>query len=240
MITFLNVAANNRASTVFSAFLPATERFGVPSRVRCDHGGENMEVAAFMIMYRGENRGSCITGKSVHNQRIERLWRDLFQGCTGTYHALFFHLEHEGVLSPDDPIHLWCLQYVFIPRLQRDVNRFQDGWNQHRMRSVRGKSPHQLYVSGILQNASRGQRGVDDLFFEPVADEADDVENFGIDFDEPAPEEDADRVMSSIECPLTPDQLIRLQEQVQPLVESVDGFGIDLFLNAVSFCTGTE
>ena len=89
-------------------------------------------------------------------------------------------------------------------------------------------SPHQLYVSGILQNASRGHRGVDDLFFELVADEADDVENFGIDFDEPAPEEDADRVMSSIECPLTPDQLIRLQEQFQPLTESVDGFGIDV------------
>ena len=241
MIVFLNVAANNRASTVFSAFLPATERFGVPSRVRCDHGGENMEVAAFMIMYRWENRGGCITGKSVHNQRIERLWRDLFPGCTGTYHVLFFHLEREGVLNPDNPVHTWCLQYVFIPRIQRDVNRFQDGWNEHRMRSVRGKSPKQLYVSGILQNVNRGQRGVDDLFFQPVPDEANDVENLGIDWDDPVPEEeDADRVMSSIECPLTPDQLAHLQEEISPLAETVDGFGIDLYLKTVSFCTDIE
>ena len=75
----------------------------------------------------------------------------------------------------------------------------------------------------ILQNASRGHIGDDYLCLEPVAD---DVENF--DFDEPAPEEDADRVMSSIEYPLTPDQLTRLQEQFQPLVEFVDGFGIDV------------
>ena len=87
------------------------------------------------------------------------------------------------------------------------------------MRSVRG-----------MQNVNRSQRGVDVLFFEPVADEADDVENFGIDFEEPAPKEvEADRVMSSIECPPTPGQLTRLQEQVDPLAESVDGFGIDLF-----------
>ena len=239
MVVYLNVSTNNRASTVFSAFLPATERFGVPSRVRCDHGGENMEVAAFMIMYRGENRGSCITGKSVHNQRIERLWRDLFQGCTSTSHALFSHLEHEGVLNPDDPVHIWCLQYVFLPRIQRDVIRFQDGWNEHRMRSVRGMSPKQLYVSGVLQNDNRGQRGIDDLFFEPVSADAADVQvdDFGIDWDEPAPEdEDADRTMSSIESPLTADQHAKLQEQVQPLSDSADGFGIDLYLKAVSFC----
>ena len=86
-------------------------------------------------------------------------------------------------------------------------------------------SPYQLYVCSILQNASRGHIGDDYLCLEPVADN---VENFGIDFDESA-HEDADRVMSSIECPLTPDQLIRLQDQFQSLAESVHGFGIDVF-----------
>ena len=106
------------------------------------------------------------------------------------------------------------------------------------MRSVKGMSPYQLYISGILQNASRGHRGVDDLFFEPVADEADDVENCDIDFDEPAPEEDADRVMSSIESLLLLISLFVSKNSFNHW-QSL-GFCIYVSLNAVSFCTLTE
>lgn len=238
LITFMNVSTNNRAQTVFDTFMTATQRYGVPSRVRCDHGVENLDVAAFMITYRGENRGSCITGKSVHNQRIERLWRDLYQGCTCTYYALFSHLESEGLLDQDNPLHLWSLHYIFIPRIQRDLERFTEGWNQHRLRSVHGKSPIQLYISGILENRNRGQSGVDDLFFEPSADDDVDVDNHGIDMDEPvAEEEEADPVMSSVDCPITPVQLSVLQGEVSPLGESHDQFGMDLYIKTVEFCS---
>ena len=51
---------------------------GVPSFVCSDKGGENINVYYFMIMHRGEGLGSHIAGASVHNQRIERLWRDVY------------------------------------------------------------------------------------------------------------------------------------------------------------------
>lgn len=51
-----------------------------------------MLVFDYMIAHRGSNRGSMITGKSTHNQRIEGLWRDVFEGVLCLYyHFLLFY-----------------------------------------------------------------------------------------------------------------------------------------------------
>ena len=72
LITYLQVATNNRASTVLSAFLNAVDEFSLPSRVLSDRGGENVLVASYMLSHaqRGPDRGSIITGRSTHNQHI--------------------------------------------------------------------------------------------------------------------------------------------------------------------------
>ncbi|KAJ8314463.1 hypothetical protein KUTeg_006613, partial [Tegillarca granosa] len=41
-----------------------------------DRGSENVLVAEFMQNMRGIRQGSFIIGRSVHNSRIERLWRE--------------------------------------------------------------------------------------------------------------------------------------------------------------------
>ncbi|GBC00401.1 hypothetical protein RclHR1_38460001 [Rhizophagus clarus] len=90
MITYLKCSGNNRSDTVFSAFLNACHKFGIPSRVRADKGGENIKVRHYMEQYYGSNRGSFIAGQSVHNQRIERLWVDLKQ----TWNSHSIRTEH--------------------------------------------------------------------------------------------------------------------------------------------------
>lgn len=70
---FLTVSPNNKAETVLSAFSEPVGQFGLPSRVRMDKGGENVLITRYMIKHpeRGHGRRSAITGRTIHNQRIE-------------------------------------------------------------------------------------------------------------------------------------------------------------------------
>ena len=120
---YLHCSSNNRAGTVTALFLAAVNEYGLPSRVRSDRGGENVGISLFMLQHpeRGPNRGSMICGPSVHNQRIERLWQDVFSGVLYIYYQLFYHLEDNGVLEPTDNRDLFRLHHVYIPRINRHL-----------------------------------------------------------------------------------------------------------------------
>lgn len=164
LITFLKVAGNNRAETVLSAFQQGVDEFGLPSRVRMDKGGENVAVAQFMIEHpqRGPGRGSAITGRSIHNQRIERLWRDLFSGCVSFFYSLFYAFEDNGLLNINCPLDLYALHIVFIPTLQQHLDLFREGWAHHHMRTEGNRSPQQLWILG-LQNATDDDMAINGL-----------------------------------------------------------------------------
>jgi len=79
-IMFLHCSPNNLSETVLSLFLDAVEKDGLwPSCICVDRGVENVLVCNAMVDARGAGRGSFIAGPSTHNQRIERLWRDVFR-----------------------------------------------------------------------------------------------------------------------------------------------------------------
>ncbi len=88
LILYLHCVTNDRAATVLELFTRAVTKNGLPFRVRSDQGLENVSVARYMIDKRGPERRSMIVGSSTHNQRIERLWRDMHKGA-----VLFYKLS---------------------------------------------------------------------------------------------------------------------------------------------------
>lgn len=118
-VVFLKCSNNNRASTVYESFLQAVSKYGLPSRIRCDQGGENVRVSQHMLHHRGTDRRSVLVGSSVHNQRIERLWRDMHRCVTITFYRLFYFLEHHNMLDAIDEYHLFALHYIFYQGLMK-------------------------------------------------------------------------------------------------------------------------
>ncbi|XP_035984963.1 uncharacterized protein LOC110368072 [Fundulus heteroclitus] len=153
LIVYLKAATNNRASTVLESFLQAINEYGIPSRVRSDKGGENIQVAHFMVSRRGQERNSHITGRSTHNQRIERLWRDVYGGVLDLFYTTFSNMESEGLLNPDNDLHLFALHWTFLHQLNRHLYLFKEGWNNHRLRTEGNRSPQELWS----QNQREGQ-----------------------------------------------------------------------------------
>ncbi len=204
--------------------MESIRHYGLPSRIRCDQGGENVLVAHYMIQHRGEERNSVLIGSSVHNQRVERLWRDSHRCVTAMFYRLFYYLEYNDLLDPIDEVHIFAVHYVFLPRINRALEQFRGAWNSHSLRTEKGHTPNQLFTAGSLRLRNSGLSAVD--FFESVDD------NYGMEEDGAAPDDNEMIVVPQVRVQLTEEQLAELLETINPSQESTD-YGISMYMQTV-------
>ncbi|KAG1737484.1 uncharacterized protein EDB91DRAFT_1054992 [Suillus paluster] len=134
---------------------------------------------------RGQDRGSYIWGRSVHNIRIERLWVDWTSMIGSKWKTFFQDLEVTGGLNPDNTAHIWLLHHLFLPLINQEATQWANAWNMHKMALPDGQwscSPADLRWFSILQS---GARGFDAASFQPPDKDlnADEVDEYGIDWE---------------------------------------------------------
>ena len=205
---FLSCSTNNTAATVYSLFIKAVQEWGLPSRVRCDQGSENVDVVKYTLSTRGTGRGSALVGKSVHNQRIERLWRDVFKDDLANFYEVFSLMEELGILDPLSEIDLWCLHFAFLPHINYCLHEWSAAWSRHPLSTAHNNTPLQLWIKGSLNSA---EDGTDPIDVSGV---------YGIDWDGPVPLEEDTIEVPPTSSPLTDEQLADVDTRTASLQES--------------------
>ena len=229
-IIYLECLNNNRASSVLSLFQQGVSDFGLPSS---DHGRENIEVARFMLNNRGVNRGSMIMGRSVHNQRIERLWAELNRVVSYYFSDLFTFMENEGILDSLCDLHLFCLHYIYLPRVRRGVREFRSQWNNHGLSTQGSQTPLQLWHRGVVSHIGSNNTAIRGVF------QID--QHLGTDNGEPLP---AVESRNNIEVPensvhVSNSTMQEIQELIDPLMNDRN-HGIQLFVSFTFFASKTS
>ena len=58
-------------------------------------------------------------------------------------------VEDSDLLDHLNPLDLYCLHYIFLPRINHQLQSFRDAYSQHRLRTERNMSPLQLWIAGM-------------------------------------------------------------------------------------------
>ncbi|PFX34383.1 hypothetical protein AWC38_SpisGene629 [Stylophora pistillata] len=80
----------------------------------------------------------------------------------------------EGLLNIDDPLRLFTLHLIFLPRINKSLGELLEGFNHHKVRTEKNWSPYQMWLKGMLHGDNPLSHGLLD-------EEPSDVNFYGYD-----------------------------------------------------------
>lgn len=62
------------------------------------------------------------------------------------------YLERHGLFDPVNEVHLFSLQYVYLPMLNDSLEELAQNWNYHGLMTENNRTPRQMWIAGMLSN----------------------------------------------------------------------------------------
>ena len=137
-------------------------------------------------------------------------------------------MERQFLLDPDNEVHLYALQFIYMPRINNALSLFVDQWNNHPIRTAANHSPLQLWTKSFYEIVSCGGTYADRLLEEPV--------NSSIEDEGPIPE-----IQTSNNVIIPRSTLDLNEEQITMLNELFNwetddrNYGMQLYSNVVDY-----
>ena len=210
----------------------AVHEYGVPSGVRVDGGSEFRHINLMIDIGNGHDWASHIVGQSLHNVRIERLWRDDYKKCSDFHYKLFYYMQKHNILDLQNPVQMFPLQYVFAARIQRTISNWAQAHNMHGIRTENYRTPTQIWFQGSIINGNRDITAVRNIF-RPNGNISRQVEQF---YEENALEELSDIaiLLPHLTASLNNAQMANMSSTVEPLRHSHSDV-VDIYVETDKF-----
>ena len=119
----------------------------------------------------GEEVRSVIVGSSVHNQRIEQDNRSANEQELSVFKSEFYDLEREGVLDPLNDTDLFCIHYLYLARLNKNLAEFVPAHNNHKVSTESNNTPAQIFWINLHLTTFGVRREPDDAWMGVNIDE---------------------------------------------------------------------
>ena len=115
--------------------------------LRSDYGGENIVCSC------SDTEVVIEEVSSLAVQSTTKGWLMFMQG-------VFHYLEELDLLDVNDELLMFCLHYIFLPRINRDLEHksVEPLTTEHKY------TPHQLFISGLLNRQNSGTTETEDIF----------------------------------------------------------------------------
>ena len=138
-------------------------------------------------------------------------------------------MESAALLDPLNSVHLFALQFVFLPRINKVLSDFIKGWNQHTLSKTGGQSPLKLYTKEMVRLRQSNLPVFD--YFDSVSDYYGSEDDDDIDVAVSLGNNALD--LPPVDINLGEECLEILKLMVDPLSQS-DSYGIDLYKRTLS------